>query len=124
MDFFLWAELLRRMVLQRPPKKETVEEYETRLRRAAMGIPKAVVQKAVLDIHVRARAVVIAKGGDVPGRLSPRGQQAGRDVVSELSALVWQGKGLAARLCLDEVLFGSAERPGGEGGGAVDFARS
>ena len=66
MDFFLWAELLRRMVLQRPPKKETVEEYETRSRRAAMSIPKAFVQKAVLDVRVRARAVLIAKGGDVP----------------------------------------------------------
>ena len=66
MGFFLWAELLRRTVLQRPPKKETVEEYETRLRRAAMSIPKAFVQTAVLDIRVRARAVGIAKGGDVP----------------------------------------------------------
>ena len=47
------------------PKKESVSQYKTRLRRTAMAIPEAVIRKAVMSIKTRAKAVVEAKGGDI-----------------------------------------------------------
>ena len=36
-----------------------------RLRRTAMAIPKVVVEKAILDIHTRAKAVVATRSSDI-----------------------------------------------------------
>jgi hypothetical protein len=65
MDFFMWSEVQRRMDKGKIPKKESVSQYKTRLRRTAMAIPEAVIRKAVMSIKTRAKAVVEAKGGDI-----------------------------------------------------------
>jgi hypothetical protein len=48
------------------PSNETQAQYKARLRRTAMNLPEAVVHKAVLSIKARAKAIVEAKGGDIP----------------------------------------------------------
>ena len=47
------------------PKREIVTAYRQHLRRTAMAIPKAVIEKAIFDIHTRAKAVVATRSGDV-----------------------------------------------------------
>lgn len=66
LDFFLWSEVERRLALQRTPAKETIEHFKARLRRTALAIPAPLITKAVKSIRDRARAVVAAKGGDIP----------------------------------------------------------
>ena len=66
MDFYVWAEIERRMSKHRAPRNETQAQYKARLRRTAMNLPEAVVRKAVLSIKARAKAIVEAKGGDIP----------------------------------------------------------
>jgi len=66
LDFFVWAEVDRRMALQTSPKNETADQYKARLKRTAMAIPQAVIRKAIMAIKTRAEAVVQANGGDIP----------------------------------------------------------
>ena len=66
MDFFLWAEVERRMLAAKAPNKEAVAEYKARLRRAAFAMPGSVIEKAVADIKKRATAVYNAEGGNIP----------------------------------------------------------
>lgn len=66
MDFYVWAEIDRRMSKHKAPNNETQIQYKARLRRTAMNLPEAVVRKAVLSIKQRAKAIVEAKGGDIP----------------------------------------------------------
>ena len=66
LDFFLWNEVERKMGEQKAPANEKAEAYKCRLRRTAMRIPQAVIRKALNNIKTRARAVVEAKGGDIP----------------------------------------------------------
>ena len=66
LDFFVWAEVGRRMRLQKAPRKESAEQYKARLRRTALAIPASVIRKAVHNIRLRARQVVDADGGDIP----------------------------------------------------------
>ena len=65
MDFFLWAEVNRRMSKQKAPRKETVATSKARMRRTAMNIPKDIIREAVLNIRKRAAAVVKADRGDI-----------------------------------------------------------
>jgi hypothetical protein len=65
LDFYVWAEVERRMGKQKEPKNESQAQYKARLRRTAMALPAAVVRKAVMSIKKRAKAVVEAKGGDI-----------------------------------------------------------
>ena len=66
LDFFLWHEVERRMLLAGVTKRESQEAYKRRLRATAKGIPAAVIRKAMLNIKVRARQVVKANGGNIP----------------------------------------------------------
>ena len=65
MDFFLWAEVERRMLAGKAPNSETVAQYKARLRRTAFAIPSAVIEKAVANIKSRALAIYKADGGDI-----------------------------------------------------------
>ena len=65
MDFFLWAEVERRMLAGKAPNSETVAQYKARLRRTAFAIPNAVIEKAVANIKSRALAIYKADGGDI-----------------------------------------------------------
>ena len=65
MDFFLWAEVERRMLAGKAPNSETVAQYKARLRRTAFAIPSAVIEKAVANIKSRAWAIYKADGGDI-----------------------------------------------------------
>ena len=65
LDFFLWAEVQRRMAARTPRGRETVSQYKQCLRRAAMSIPENMVRKAVEALPGRAAAVVQAGGGDI-----------------------------------------------------------
>lgn len=66
LDFFLWAEVERRMLAAKAPNSETVAQYKARLRRTAFAIPGAVIEKAVGNIKTRAMAIYKANGGDIP----------------------------------------------------------
>ena len=46
--------------------REPMGAYKRRLRATAMGIPAAVIRKAMLSIKVRSRQVVQANGGNFP----------------------------------------------------------
>ena len=65
LDFFLWAEVQRRMAARTPRGRETMSQYKQRLRRTAMSIPETIVRKAVEALPARAAAVVQAGGGDI-----------------------------------------------------------
>ena len=41
---------------------ETAEEYMERLRKTALGLPRAVVEKAVVDMRRRVRLIVQRRG--------------------------------------------------------------
>ena len=43
LDFFVWAEVDRRMALQSPPKNESAEQFKARLKRTALAIPESVI---------------------------------------------------------------------------------
>ena len=66
LDFFLWHEVDRRMQLARVTKRETEDAYKRRLRETAMKIPAAVIRKAMVNIKVRARQLIQAKGRNIP----------------------------------------------------------
>ena len=63
LDFYVWSEIERRMLLPRNTRCETASEYKARLRRVARSLPRGPLVKAVSAIARRARAVVDAKGG-------------------------------------------------------------
>jgi len=66
LDFFLWAEIERRMNHTRLKRLETVAEYKARLRRTALSIPEEMIREALECIKKRAAQVVVAKGKDIP----------------------------------------------------------
>jgi hypothetical protein len=65
LDFFLWAEVMRRMALANIKRVESKEVYMARLRRTAMAIPKPVIIKAMASMKKRAKMVADAKGGNI-----------------------------------------------------------
>ena len=66
LDYSLWHEINQRMRAEEKSfakgKKESPDEYKARLRRIALTVPRAVVEKAVGDMRRRAQAVVQAGG--------------------------------------------------------------
>ncbi|CAK0858989.1 unnamed protein product, partial [Prorocentrum cordatum] len=54
LDYFLWAEVNRRMAEQSAPANESQSAYKARLRRVAMGIPKSVIRAAVAKMKTKA----------------------------------------------------------------------
>jgi transposase len=66
LDYSLWHEVERRTLESAPKTKETVDSYKERLWKTALGLPKAVVLKAVEALPKRARAVVDAGGDNIP----------------------------------------------------------
>ena len=65
MDFFLWAEVDRRMVANAPTARETKQQFMARLRRTALNIPEDVIRRGVASMKKRAQAVFDAKGGNI-----------------------------------------------------------
>ena len=47
----------------RKKKTETKEQYMARLKKTALGLPKAQVEKAVMDMRRRVRAIYDEDGG-------------------------------------------------------------
>lgn len=66
LDFFLWAEVNRRMAAQSAPANESRIAFKARLRRVAMGIPQSVIRAAVSKMKAKAAEVVEAEGGRIP----------------------------------------------------------
>ncbi|CAK0807833.1 unnamed protein product, partial [Prorocentrum cordatum] len=66
LDYFLWAEVNRRMAEQSAPANESQSAYKARVRRVAMGIPKSVIRAAVAKMKTKAAEVVVAEGGRIP----------------------------------------------------------
>ena len=66
MDYFLWAEVEKRMAANAPAGRESAAKYKARLRRTAMGIPADVIRKGVAAIKGRAQAIFEADGGNIP----------------------------------------------------------
>ena len=66
MDFFLWADIEKRM-MQSAPKagNEKVEEYKRRLRKTAMATSKRTIRRALASMPKRIAAVVEAKGNHI-----------------------------------------------------------
>ena len=66
LDYSLWHEIKQRMREEEKSfakgKKESPDEYKARLRRIALAVPRAVVEKAMGDMRRRAQAVVQAGG--------------------------------------------------------------
>lgn len=65
LDYFVWAEVNRRMAGQRARVNESKDAYKKRLRQTAMGIPKSVISAAVGNLRGKAAEVVAAKGGRI-----------------------------------------------------------
>ena len=63
-DFFLWDEVERRMVDNKPQGKESVDAFKTRLRRTAMSIPSSVILQGVASIKERSQQIYDADGND------------------------------------------------------------
>ena len=64
LDYSLWAAIERKMA-ENVVANESVDDYKKRPRRVALGLPEAVVKKAVMKIPERAAAIAKAKGGDI-----------------------------------------------------------
>jgi hypothetical protein len=66
LDYCLWHEINQRMRQAErgfpKDKKETADEYKARLRRTALGLPTALVTKAVKDMRRRTQDLVNVKG--------------------------------------------------------------
>ena len=67
MDYFLWAEVERRMRTEErtwsDERQETREEFIRRLRATAKAIPRRLINKAVGDLARRTELLYRAKGG-------------------------------------------------------------
>ena len=66
LDYAVWDAIESRMKDSAPSGGESVQAYKQRLRRAALRLPESVVRKAVAGIPHRMKAVVEAKGGNIP----------------------------------------------------------
>jgi hypothetical protein len=63
LDFFLWADIGRRMTKCDPKtKKESVVEYKARLRKVAMSTSRVLIRKTLNNMHKRIAAIYEAKG--------------------------------------------------------------
>ena len=62
LDFSLWEEISKRMVLNAPDHVETVDAYKKRMRLTALRLPRSLVAKTVEAMPRRMEAVVQAKG--------------------------------------------------------------
>lgn len=67
LDYALWSAINNAMRRQersfRKNKTETKEQYMARLKKTALGLPKAQVEKAVMDMRRRVRAIYDEDGG-------------------------------------------------------------
>ena len=79
LDYFVWAEVNRRMGSQSAPANESQTAYKSRLRQTAMSIPAPAIRVAVGKMKAKAAEVVQSKGGRIPsdwrartGRSRPR----------------------------------------------------
>lgn len=67
MDYYVWAEVERRLRAEErawdEDYRESRDDLISRLRRTAKAIPMANVQKAIGDLSWRAKALYKAKGG-------------------------------------------------------------
>ena len=79
LDYFVWAEVNRRMGSQSAPANESQTAYKSRLRQTAMSIPAPAIRAAVGKMKAKAAEVVQSKGGRIPsdwrartGRSRPR----------------------------------------------------
>ena len=65
-DYALWHEISSRMREQerrfKTAMRKTKAQFRSRLRETAMGLPPAVVKRAVQDMHRRVRLVVAKHG--------------------------------------------------------------
>ena len=66
LDYFVWAEVNKRMGSQSPPANESQTAYKNRLRRTAMGIPAPTIRAVVGKMKGKAAEVVKSKGGRIP----------------------------------------------------------
>ena len=65
-DFSLWEEVENRMAEQKAPRRETMEGFQERLCRTALGLPKRVVVKMCRAMKGRAQAIYEKDGGHIP----------------------------------------------------------
>ena len=66
LDYFVWAEVNRRMGSQSAPANESQTAYKSRLRQTAMSIPAPAIRVAVGKMKAEAAEVVQSKGGRIP----------------------------------------------------------
>ena len=69
LDYFVWEEIERRMLVNAPRNVETVAAYKKRLRLTALRLPRNGVTRAVRAMPKRMRAVVEAKGYNIASDL-------------------------------------------------------
>jgi hypothetical protein len=65
LDYGIWDAVQRQLDKQAVKGKETVAAFKARLRRTALRLPRATVEKVVLGMKKRLKAVVAAKGHDI-----------------------------------------------------------
>ena len=67
MDYFIWAEIEKRMRAQermmKSGKCETRAEFEKRFDATAKGLPAALINKAIGNMHIRCQRLYEAEGG-------------------------------------------------------------
>ena len=64
LDFSLWSMIEKEALAGRTPK-ESQAAYKARLRKVALGLPRAIVKKVVESIRTRAQAIFEADGGNI-----------------------------------------------------------
>ncbi len=65
LDYSLWEEVQARMDEQGAPARESLKAFKARLRRTALSIPKAVVQKILGDMVTRSQEAYERNGGHI-----------------------------------------------------------
>ena len=65
LDYFLWADIQRRMDMTAPRGRETADAFKRRLRATAFATPRRSVRKAVAQMKDRAAAIYAAGGENI-----------------------------------------------------------
>ena len=65
-DYSLWEEVQSRMDKQKEPAHESIDAFKARLKRTAMSIPPAVINKMLTSMVSRTQSVYDENGGHIP----------------------------------------------------------
>ena len=66
LDYSIWEKIHKRVLAKKVTGKETVKAFKKRLRLTALRTPSSEIRDSIVTLPKRAKAVVDAKGGNIP----------------------------------------------------------